>query len=59
MEEYLKRKLARLNDNKFEIDKYPLYYQKGDLIVKETIDGKKFVVEVDDKGNELLKGEIQ
>lgn len=56
MEEYIKRKLAKLSSADFKINKYPLYYQQDTFLVKETENGEKFIIALDNNGNEVIKG---
>lgn len=48
MQEYLKRLFSRAERN-IKLTEYPLYYEDETtgLLIKETADGKKFIVELD------------
>ncbi len=59
--EYIKRKLCRLeekNDWRKKIP-FPHYYEENGKIVKETADGKKYVVTLDDAYNEVIVEQIK
>lgn len=58
MFEYLKRKFVRM-DGKVAIDKFPLYYEKNGLLIKEEADGRRFEIKVDDNGEDIIVRELE
>lgn len=61
MMEYIKRKLTKTKDDQAWKDQigYPHYYQENGLFIKETEDGEKFVVTLDEQHQEIIVGKAK
>lgn len=61
MMEYLKRKFWKLekDDSWTKNIPYPRYYEENGLLIKETEDGRKFAVTLDEQHNEVILGQIK
>lgn len=59
--EYLKRKLSKMNNEqawKEKVD-YPRYYEENGLFIKETEDGEKLIVTLNEKHEEVITGKLK
>ncbi len=61
MMEYIKRKLTKTKDDQAWKDQigYPRYYQENGLFIKETEDGEKFIITMDEQHQEVIVGKIK
>lgn len=61
MMEYIKRKLCKMNNQSDWMDKvgYPRYYEENGLIIKETEDGEKLIVTLNENHEEVITGKIK
>lgn len=61
MMEYLKRKLSKMNNEQAWKEKvgYPRYYKENGLFIKETEDGEKLIVTLNEKHEEVITGKLK
>ena len=61
MMEYLKRKLRKMNNEQAWKEKvgYPRYYKENGLFIKETEDGEKLIVTLNEKHEEVITGKLK
>ena len=52
MFEYFKRKFSKPKN--VQIKTYPKYYEERGLLIRENKDGTRYVVTVDENGNEII-----
>ncbi len=61
MMEYLKRKLSKLNQTQTWQDKiqYPRYYEENGQFIKETENGEKLIVSLNENNEEIIIGKLK
>ena len=59
--EYLKRKLSKMNNEQAWKEKvgYPRCYKENGLFIKETEDGEKLIVTLNEKHEEVITGKLK